>query len=100
MNSIGVHKDRNLINRLFWYIFNGVRLFDLNGDGVIDFNELKYSINLFRENSLEDKVNCKKIAIYQCFSSFAMRTMMDTLMKKILRDFCIKNCPMRRKPER
>ena len=50
MNGIGLKKDRNLISRLFW-------LFDLNGDGIIDYNELQYSINLFREYSLEDKVN-------------------------------------------
>lgn len=36
-----------------------LRLFDLNGDGIIDYNELQYSINLFREYSLEDKVGGK-----------------------------------------
>lgn len=50
MNGIGLKKDRNLISRLFW-------LFDLNGDGIIEYNELQYSINLFKESTLEEKLN-------------------------------------------
>ena len=43
------------------------RLFDLNGDGSIDFNELQYSINLFKEYKIEDRVNgitCYQIIVF------------------------------------
>lgn len=50
MEHIGITKDRNLLNRLFW-------LFDLNGDGSIDHTEIAYSVNLFKEYTLEEKVN-------------------------------------------
>ncbi len=49
MNYIGLKKDNNLVERLYW-------LFDLNGDGNIDYNEITYSINLFKENSLEENI--------------------------------------------
>jgi hypothetical protein len=50
MDHIGIKRDRNLLNRLFW-------LFDLNSDDVIDHSEIQYSINLFKEYTLEEKVN-------------------------------------------
>lgn len=50
MEHIGIKKDRNLLNRLFW-------LFDLNGDDSIDNNEITYSVNLFKEFNLEEKVD-------------------------------------------
>lgn len=46
MDNIGLKKDRNLLNRLFW-------LFDLNGDEFIDCHEIVYAINLFKEETLE-----------------------------------------------
>jgi len=52
MKQIGIKKDNNLFTRLFW-------LFDLNNDGKIDSNEFAYSINLFKEFTLDDKVECK-----------------------------------------
>lgn len=49
MEHIGIKKDTNLLNRLFW-------LFDIDSDGKIDFNEIMYSLNLFKEYTLEEKV--------------------------------------------
>lgn len=49
MHGINLFKEPNLINRLFW-------VFDLNEDGYIEFNEIQYSINLFREYDHKDKV--------------------------------------------
>ena len=48
---MGIKRDRNLISRLFW-------LFDLNGDENIDNFEFTYSINLFKDYTIEDRVNC------------------------------------------
>ena len=57
MHGINIYKDPNLINRLFWYeCINIFRVFDLNDDGVIEYNEIQYSINLFREYDQNDKV--------------------------------------------
>ena len=49
MDHIGIKKDRNLLNRLFW-------LFDLNADEEIDNKEIIYSINLFKEGNLEENL--------------------------------------------
>ncbi|CAD8150254.1 unnamed protein product [Paramecium pentaurelia] len=49
LHGIQLYKDPNLINRLFW-------VFDLNDDGYIEFNEIQYSINLFREYDQQDKI--------------------------------------------
>lgn len=46
MDHIGLKKDRNILNRLFW-------LFDLNSDEYIDSNEIVFAINLFKVENLD-----------------------------------------------
>lgn len=64
MVSIGVKNDRTLSDRLFWYFLlisgnsiNTCRLFDLNGNGVIESTEILVAIDMFKEHSIEEKVN-------------------------------------------
>ena len=57
MDVLGIKRDSNLISRLFW-------LFDLNGDGDIDHFEFTYSINLFKDYTLEDRVNYNFLIIF------------------------------------
>ena len=50
LTTIGIKNDRTLNDRLFW-------LFDLNGNGVIESTEILIAIDMFKEHSIEEKIN-------------------------------------------
>ena len=57
LNSIGIKNDQNLNNRLFWVsLWIIKKLFDLNGNGVVEPQEISMAINMFREQTFEEKV--------------------------------------------
>ena len=52
LKAIGIKFEENLFDDLFW-------LYDLNGDGVIDYKEFCLVNSLFRGRSIKDKVLSK-----------------------------------------
>jgi Ca2+-binding EF-hand superfamily protein len=52
MISNGITKDRDIINKLFW-------VFDEDGSGDIEYKELAFGLEMFRESSLESKLKSK-----------------------------------------
>ena len=52
MISNGITKDFDLINKLFW-------VFDEDGSGDIEYKELAFGLEMFRETSIETKLKSK-----------------------------------------
>ena len=43
-----------ILEKFKWFL---LRLFDLNGNGVIESTEILVAIDMFKEHSIEEKVN-------------------------------------------
>jgi Ca2+-binding EF-hand superfamily protein len=52
MISNGITKDWDIINKLFW-------VFDEDGSGDIEYKELAFGLEMFRDSSIENKLKSK-----------------------------------------
>lgn len=49
MISFNITKDQDLINKLFW-------IFDEDGSGDIEYKELAFGLEMFRDSNIEQKL--------------------------------------------